>query len=66
MEPIDRAIAILKQLIAMTKTNQEKMEATDLKGNPEEMECELEHREVPKEDAIVKLVVGWKKRHRGR
>jgi hypothetical protein len=30
-------MAILEQMIAMTKTNQEKMEAMDLKGNPEEM-----------------------------
>jgi hypothetical protein len=41
------------------------MEATDLKGNPKEMKCELENWEVPKEDAIVKQVKGWKKRHRG-
>jgi hypothetical protein len=66
MEPTDRAIAILEQTIAITKTNQEQMEDTDLKGNPEEMECELEHWEVPKEDAIVKLVKGRKKRHRDR
>jgi hypothetical protein len=38
---------------------------TDLKANPEEMEPESEHREVLKEDAIVKPVRGWKKRHRG-
>jgi hypothetical protein len=49
----------------MSKTNQEKMEATDLKGNPEEMECESEHKEIPKEDAVVKPVEGRKKRHRG-
>jgi hypothetical protein len=65
MEPTDRAIAILEQMIAMTKTNQEKMEATDFMGNPEEMECESEHREVPKEDVVVKPVKGRKKRHRG-
>jgi hypothetical protein len=53
MEPIDRATAILEQMIAMTKTNQEMMEATDLKGNPEEMERESEHREVPKGNAAV-------------
>jgi hypothetical protein len=50
----------------MTKTNQEKMEAMDLKGNPEKMECQSDHREVPKEDAIVKPVEGQKKWHRGR
>jgi hypothetical protein len=53
-------------MIAMMKTNQEKMEAMDLKGNPEEMECESEHQEVPKEDAVVKPVEGRKKRRRGR
>jgi hypothetical protein len=41
------------------------MEATDLKGNAEEVYCDLEHWEVPKDDAIGKLVRGWKKRHRG-
>jgi hypothetical protein len=66
MEPIGRAIAILEQMIAMTKTNKEKIAATDLKGNPEEMECELEHQEAPKEDAVVKPVEGQNRRHRGR
>jgi hypothetical protein len=55
MEPIDCAIAIL-----------EKMEATVLKANPEEMEPESEHREIPEEEAIVKLVKGWQKWHRDR
>jgi hypothetical protein len=41
------------------------MEAADLKGNAEDMECNLEHREVPKEDVVEKLVKGRKKRHRG-
>jgi hypothetical protein len=36
MEPIDQMIAIL-----------EKMEAMDLNANPEEMESDVEHREVP-------------------
>jgi hypothetical protein len=50
-----------------TKTNQEKMEATDLKElNPEEMESKGEHREVPKKVAVVEPVKGWKKWHRGR
>jgi hypothetical protein len=40
------------------------MKATDLKENPEETECESEHWEVPKEDAIVKPVKGRKKWHR--
>jgi hypothetical protein len=48
------------------KTNQEKMGAMDLKRNLEEMECESENREIPKEDAIVKPVKGGKKRHRNR
>jgi hypothetical protein len=48
------------------KANQEKMEVMDLKGNPEEMECESEHQETPKEDAIVESVKGRKKRYRGR
>jgi hypothetical protein len=47
------------------KTNQGKMEAMDLKGNPEEMEYESEHRGFPKENAVGKPIKGWKKRHRG-
>jgi hypothetical protein len=47
-----------------TKTNQEKMEAMNLKGNPEELECQSDHWEVPKEDAVVKPVKGRKKQHR--
>jgi hypothetical protein len=34
--------------------------------NTEDVESEVEHREVPKEDAIVKSVKGRKKRHSGR
>jgi hypothetical protein len=30
----------------------------DFKANPEEMESELEHRDVPKEDSVVKPVKG--------
>jgi hypothetical protein len=56
MEPIDR--------IAMKKFNRGKIETMALKANPEEMESESEHREVPKEDAIVKPVKGRKKRHK--
>jgi hypothetical protein len=44
-----------------TKNNQEKMEATDLKGNPEGMECESKHQEVPKEEVAVMPVRGLKK-----
>jgi hypothetical protein len=36
------------------------------KLNPEDMKSEVEHREAPKEDALVKPVRGRKKRHRGR
>jgi hypothetical protein len=42
-----------------------KMEAMDLKANPEEMQSKVEQWEVHKEDAIVKPVGGQKKRHRG-
>lgn len=34
-------------------------------ANPKKMESELEHREVPKDDAVVKPVKGQKKQHRG-
>jgi hypothetical protein len=43
-------------MIAMTKANRGKMEATDLKSNLEEMESESAHQKVPEEDAIVKPV----------
>jgi hypothetical protein len=33
--------------------------------NPDEMKSESEHREISKEDAVVKPVKGRKKRHRG-
>jgi hypothetical protein len=46
------------------EANLENMQAMDLKGNLEEMECKLEHQEVPKEDAVGKPVKGRKKRHR--
>jgi hypothetical protein len=64
MEPNDRAIAILEHMIAVMKANREKMEAIDLKANPVEMKSELEDREVPNEDAVVKPVKRQKKRHR--
>jgi hypothetical protein len=57
---------ILEKMIATMKANQEKMDIMDLKENPEEMKCESEHQETSKEDAVVKLVEGWKKRRRGR
>jgi hypothetical protein len=46
--------------------DQGKTEVTDLKAYLEEMQSEVEHQEIPKEDAILKLVRGWKKRHRDR
>jgi hypothetical protein len=65
-EPVDSVIAILEKMIAIMKANQEKIDAMDLKGSPEELLCESEHLEIPKEDAIVKPVKGRKKRHRDR
>jgi hypothetical protein len=47
MEPIDHTIAIMEQMTTTMKTIQGKKEVTDFKANPEEMECESEHREVP-------------------
>jgi hypothetical protein len=75
MEPFDRVIAILEQTIAMTKTNQETIATTDLKGNPEERECEkpapvdmtpevADDQEVPVEDAEVTAVGEPRKRRR--
>jgi hypothetical protein len=52
-EPTNDSIAILK-----------KMETTDLTANPEEMECESGHSDVPTEDAVIKALKGGKKRHR--
>jgi hypothetical protein len=76
MEPFYRAIAILEQMIAMTKTNQETIATTDLKGNPEGMECEKPapvdmtpevalDQEVPVENAAGMPVGEPKKRRRG-
>jgi hypothetical protein len=42
------------------------VEITDLDANPGETESEVESREVPTEDFVVKSVGGRKKRHRGR
>jgi hypothetical protein len=41
-----------------------KIEAMELKAKPKENESIAEHQDVPKKDAIVKSVKGWKKRHR--
>jgi hypothetical protein len=43
-----------------------KTETTDLEANPEEMKSEEVHREVSKEDAVMKSSEAPKKRHRGR
>jgi hypothetical protein len=40
-----------------------KTEATDLEANPEEIESEAEHEEVPKEEAAVKTGRALKERH---
>jgi hypothetical protein len=66
MDPFDRVIAILEQMIAMknpgtTEANPEKKEP-----NPEYMESKVEHREVPTEEAAMKSSGTMKKRHRGR
>jgi hypothetical protein len=37
-----------------------------MEANPEKMESEAEHWEVPKEDATVKTSGAMKKRHRAR
>jgi hypothetical protein len=59
-----------EHLMTMINTHHErmmaclgKMEATDLKVNPEEMESESEHREVPQEMAAVRSLGTMKKRH---
>jgi hypothetical protein len=77
MEPFDRMLAILEQMIAMTETIQEKMATMDLKENPEEIECEkpasedmtpevAHEQEFPLEDAVVMPVRKPRKRRRDR
>jgi hypothetical protein len=76
MEPFDRVIAILKQMIAVTETNQETIATMDLNGNTEEMECEepasvemkpeVAKQEAPREDAAVMPVRRLRKQRRGR
>jgi hypothetical protein len=41
----------------------EKVEATDLEVNPEETESELEHQEIPNEEAVVKTFGSLKKQY---
>jgi gas vesicle protein len=53
-------------LSTWTENFQEARKPLDLKANPEEIESEMDHREVPKECAVVKLVDGLRKQHRGR
>jgi hypothetical protein len=38
------------------KADLEKVKATDLEDNPEEIESELEHQEVPNEEATVETI----------
>jgi hypothetical protein len=75
MEPFDRAIAILEQMITTTEANKETIAITDLKGNPEGMECEkpapvdttpevADDQDVPVEDAEATAVGEPKKRRR--
>jgi hypothetical protein len=47
------------------EADQKVSKTTDLKSNPEEMESEAEHWELPKEDSIAKPVKGLRKRHWG-
>jgi hypothetical protein len=54
-----------EEMRAIFGANRGKMEATDLKAYPDEMQSKAEHQEVPKEDAVEKPVRGWNKRHRG-
>jgi hypothetical protein len=63
---------IQKQREAENKTDLEEMEAMDLESNrekmepyPEKMESEVEHWEVPMEEAAVKSSGTMKKRYRG-
>jgi hypothetical protein len=42
-----------ERIKALTDVSLEKMKATNLKANPEETEYEVEHKEVPKDDATV-------------
>jgi hypothetical protein len=46
------------------QVDREVSKATNLKANPEEMESESKHQEVPKEPAAVKPVGGLRKWHR--
>jgi hypothetical protein len=51
------------KLDANREADREKMEATDLKPNPEEMESEGKHWEVPMEEVAVKRSGKMKKRY---
>jgi hypothetical protein len=59
---LSRIDAQHERLIAWLGTT----EPADLEANPEEMQSEAEHREVPKKHAAVKPVRELRKRHRGR
>jgi hypothetical protein len=49
-----------------TLADREASKTMDLKANPEDMKSEMEHWEVPTEEAAVKSLGTMKKRHRSR
>jgi hypothetical protein len=53
-----------KEMMACQETTEACLECK--KPTSVDMEPEVEHQEVPKEDAVVKLVEGWRKRRRDR
>jgi hypothetical protein len=64
--------AIHEEMMAMLDAHRERMmaslgktEATYMKTMNKEMESETGCRDVPKEDAVVKPVEGWKKQQKG-
>jgi hypothetical protein len=59
----ERIKAPMDVSLEKTETCLEKMEATDLEANPEETESEVEHKEVPKDDAAVETDKALNKRH---
>lgn len=52
-------------LDTQTEKIQEARKTLYLKANPEDIDPEVDHQELPKEDAVVKPVVGLRKWHRG-
>jgi hypothetical protein len=49
----ERMMARMDSQLQKMETCREKTNATDLEANPEEIESEVEHEEVPKEEAAV-------------